>query len=212
MGLPDMRTPYRRGRLERSDLETDPVATLRHWLADAAGAGLREPNAMTLATADEQGRPSARLVLLKGISERGLAFYTNHGSRKARDLARNPFAAVSFWWEVLERQVRVEGAVERLTEAESRAYFESRPYGSRLGAWASEQSEPIASRAVLEERVQRLRERWPEGSEVPKPPFWGGYLLRPERAEFWQGREDRLHDRFAYERDGGAWLVMRLSP
>lgn len=212
MGLQDMRTPYRRGRLERDDLADDPLLTLRHWLEDALEAGQKEPNAMALATADGEGRPSARMVLLKGVDERGLTFYTNHGSRKARQLAENPVGAVTFWWDLLERQVRMEGPVVRLSEEESRGYFESRPHGSRLGAWASHQSEPIESRDVLDERLAALGLAWPEGSDVPKPPFWGGYLLVPIRAEFWQGRENRLHDRFSYERDAGGWTVRRLSP
>lgn len=207
-----MRTPYRRGRLERSDLGDDPLATLEHWLLDALDAGQLEPNAMTLATADREGRPSARTVLLKDLSAAGLTFYTNHGSRKARELAVNPRAAVVFWWDRLERQVRAEGATRRLSEEESRAYFDSRPRGSRLGAWVSHQSEPIEDRDVLEERIARLRREWPEGTPVPKPPFWGGYRLVPDRFEFWQGRENRLHDRFSFTRERDRWTVQRLSP
>ena len=207
-----MRKPYRRGRLDRSDLGEDPLVTLRHWVADAVDAGQVEPNAMTLATADADGRPSARMILLKGVSSEGLTFYTNHGSRKARDLAVNPYAAVTLWWDLLERQVRVEGPVTRLSDEESRAYYDSRPHGNRLGAWASNQSEPIEDRDALEARVRRLRSEWPEGSPVPKPPFWGGYRIVPDRFEFWQGREDRLHDRFAFTHDGDAWTVRRLSP
>lgn len=207
-----MRTPYRRGRLERNDLGDDPLLTLRHWIEDAFDAGQIEPNAMALATADGEGRPSSRMLLAKGISEAGLAFYTNHGSRKARDLAVNPRAAATFWWDRLERQARVEGRVQRLPDEDSRAYFDSRPHGNRLGAWASRQSEPIEDRQLLDERLARLQARWPEGNPVPKPPFWGGYLLVPDSVEFWQGRDDRLHDRFAFTAEPGGWTVQRLSP
>ena len=212
MGYEEMRRPYGYGRLERDDLDDDPTATLGRWLADAAGADQIEPNAMSLATVGPDGRPSSRMVLLKGLDDRGLVFFTNHGSRKGRDLAANPVAAATFWWDRLQRQVRVEGRVERLDDEESRAYFASRPYGSRLGAWASPQSEPIEARDVLEARVAELRARHPEGSDVPKPPFWGGYRIVPDRVELWQGREDRLHDRFAYELRDGAWRVTRLAP
>ena len=207
-----MRRPYRRGRLERGDLGSDPLVTLGHWIEDAVDASQIEPNAMALATADAAGRPSLRVVLLKGLDANGLTFYTNHGSRKAREIAANPFAAATFWWDRLQRQVRVEGPVTRLSEQESAAYFGSRPHGSRLGAWASQQSETIEDRDELEARVARLRDRYPEGSEIPKPPFWGGYRIAPARLEFWQGREDRLHDRFEFTAGPAGWAVRRLSP
>lgn len=208
-----MRRAYHGGRLERGDLDDDPLVTLGRWLEDAAASRQVEPNAMTLATVGPDGRPSARVVLAKGLDARGLVFYTNHGSRKGRELAAHPFAAATFWWDRLQRQARVEGRVARLPDDESRAYFESRPHGSRLGAWASRQSEPIEARDVLEARVAALRGRHPEGSDVPKPPFWGGYRIAPDRVEFWQGREDRLHDRFAFElAPDGSWRATRLSP
>ncbi|MEJ2287572.1 MAG: pyridoxamine 5'-phosphate oxidase [Deinococcales bacterium] len=205
------RKSYRRGRLEPSDLDPDPLRQLEAWLRDALASGLPEPNAMTLATADASGRVSARMVLLKGIVDGGLEFYTNYASRKARDLEANPQAAACFWWDRLERQVRLEGGVTRLPEAASRAYFASRPYGSQLAAWASEQSRTVASREALEERFAEMRARFPEG-EVPLPPAWGGYRLMPERIEFWQGRENRLHDRLLYRPIEGGWKVERLFP
>jgi pyridoxamine 5'-phosphate oxidase len=211
MGADAPRKSYRFGRLEPSDLDPDPLRQLEAWLRDALDAGLPEPNAMTLATADASGRVSARMVLLKGIVDAGLEFYTNYGSRKARDLEANPQAAACFWWDRLERQVRLEGGVARLSEEASRAYFTSRPYGSQLAAWASQQSQPVASRAALEERFAEVRERFPEG-EVPLPPFWGGYRLVPERVEFWQGRENRLHDRVEYRTTEVGWEVGRLFP
>jgi len=211
MGADAPRKSYRFGRLEPSDLDPDPLRQLEAWLRDALDAGLPEPNAMTLATADASGRVSARMVLLKGIVDAGLEFFTNYGSRKARDLEANPQAAACFWWDRLERQVRLEGGVARLSEEASRAYFTSRPYGSQLAAWASQQSQPVASRAALEERFAEVRERFPEG-EVPLPPFWGGYRLVPERVEFWQGRENRLHDRVEYRTTEVGWEVGRLFP
>lgn len=212
MNLEEMRRAYGLGRLEREALGTDPVGLLGRWLEEARGAGQIEPNAMALATADERGRPSLRMVLLKGIGPEGLVFYTNYESRKGRELARNPWAAATLWWDRIQRQVRVEGRVERLPEAASRAYFARRPYGSRIGAWASRQGEPVEDREALEAAAEEARRRWPEGSEVPKPPYWGGYRIVPERLEFWQGREDRLHDRFVCDRDGDDWRVHRLAP
>jgi pyridoxamine 5'-phosphate oxidase len=181
------------------------------WFADAKAADLIEPNAMTLATADAGGRPSARMVLLKGFDQRGFVFYSNYGSRKAGELAGNPAAALVFWWPPLERQVRVEGGVERVTREESDAYFRTRPLGSRLGAWASEQSRVIVGRADLERRLEELEARFGDGA-VPLPPFWGGYRVQPEVIEFWQHRPNRLHDRLRYRRVPGGWTIERLSP
>lgn len=204
---------YRRGALERSDLGDGPFDLLARWVEDAVRGGQAEPNAMALATAGADGRPSSRMVLLKSLDGEGLVFYTNRGSRKGRDLAENPAAAATFWWDRLQRQARIEGRVVRLGDEESRAYFANRPYGSRIGAWASRQSESIEDRAALEARAAELRARFPEGGDVPKPPFWGGYRIVPDRFEFWQGRRDRLHDRFEFLLDdGGAWEVRRLAP
>lgn len=205
------RRSYRRGRLEMPDLDPDPLRQLERWLADALGAGMLEPNAMTLATADARGRVSARMVLLKGIVDGGLAFFTHFGSRKAQEIDVNPRAAATFWWDRLERQVRLEGTVERVTEEASRRYFAERPYGSQLAAWASQQSRPLADREELEERVSQARERFGRGP-VPLPPHWGGFLLRPDVVEFWQGREDRLHDRFLYTPGADGWAIARLYP
>jgi pyridoxamine 5'-phosphate oxidase len=211
MDLSRLRKSYFRGVLERDRLEPDPVKQFERWFAEALSAGLVEPSAMALATADADGRPSVRMVLLKEVSQAGFVFYTNYQSRKARELAMNPFAALCFYWEALERQVRIEGEVEKLPEALSDAYFQSRPRGSQLGAWASPQSQMMASRAELEARLRALEAEYAE-RPVPRPPFWGGYLLRPTALEFWQGRENRLHDRFRYTREDAGWRLERLAP
>jgi pyridoxamine 5'-phosphate oxidase len=182
------------------------------WLADAVAAGLPEPNAMVLSTVSAAGRPRSRSVLLKGHGPAGFVFYTNRTSAKAQDLAANGHASALFPWYALRRQVIVEGAVTPMSQAESEPYFHSRPHGSQVGAWASRQSSVITSRAVLEEAYTRLAQRWPEGTTVPMPDFWGGYRLMPDSVEFWQGRVNRLHDRLRYRRDGAHWLVERLSP
>lgn len=192
--------------------DEDPIEFFQAWWSAAEDAGLFMPEACALATASREGRPSARMVLLKMLDERGFVFFTNYESRKAEELTENPHAALCFHWAVLERQVRVEGPVERVSEEESRSYFESRGRGSRLGAWASRQSRPLPERAVLERAVGETRERF-EGGEVPLPPFWGGFRVRPVRIEFWQGRADRLHDRLVFERvEGGPWTHHRLYP
>jgi pyridoxamine 5'-phosphate oxidase len=180
-------------------------------MEQAIHAGLHEPNAMTLATATPEGLPSARIVLLKGFDERGFTFFSNYDSRKGRELAENPTAALVFFWVQLERQVRIEGQVERVTDQESDAYHASRPRGSQLGAWTSWQSEVIAGREVLEERLHEFTERFGEGP-VPRPPHWGGYRLVPEVIEFWQSRPNRLHDRLRYRKTAGGWIIERLSP
>jgi len=211
MDIGSSRISYDRGTLDEADVGSDPVERLRSWIDQARAGGVTEPHAMCLATADGDGVPSARIVLLRGLDARGLAFYTSYFSRKGRELLRNPHAAATFFWPALQRQVRVEGTVERLSEDESDAYFASRPRGSRLAAWASEQSEPIERRALLEERVAHFDERF-AGEEVERPHSWGGYLIVPRRIEFWQGRENRLHDRLVFERAGTGWTLHRLQP
>jgi pyridoxamine 5'-phosphate oxidase len=196
----------------RHDLADDPFQQFAAWFAEAERAGIRYPNAMALATATPDGVPSVRMVLLRGVDERGFVFYTNYESQKGKELALNPRAALLFYWDALERQVRVSGLVERVSSAESDAYFASRPYGSQLSAWASQQSQPIDSRAALEERHAALAQAFPEGA-VPRPPFWGGFRVVPDTFEFWQGRRDRLHDRFRYRRQAdGHWQIERLQP
>jgi len=189
----------------------DPIEQLRRWLEDARSAGAHEPTAMTLATVAQTGRPSARIVLLRGLDERGLRFYTSYFSRKGRELEANPNAAAVFYWPDMERQVRIEGAATALAEDESDAYFAGRPRGHQLAAWASEQSESIQSRDVLEERYAHFEQRFDQGA-VPRPHSWGGYLLAPVRFEFWQGRTNRMHDRIAYVREGATWRISRLQP
>jgi pyridoxamine 5'-phosphate oxidase len=196
------------------DVGDDPLAFFHTWYDEAEHAGLFMPEAMTLATATRDGTPSARMVLLKGADERGFRFFTNYESRKSNELDDNPRAALVFHWAILERQVRVEGTVERLSADESMGYYQTRGRGSRIGAWASEQSRPLDARETLEERVQEVEQRFRD-QDVPLPPFWGGYLLRPAVIEFWQGRASRLHDRLVYTRtaaEGGAWSVVRLYP
>ena len=213
MRLDQLRRAYDDVGLEPEALGDDPLLALGAWLADARAAGMVEPNAMALATADADGRVSARMVLLKGLTERGAVFYSNRGSRKGLDLAANPRAALTFWWDVLERQVRVEGVAEPVDAATSDTYFHSRPYGSQLAAAASEQSRPLADREELEARVGTLRARYAEGgAPIPRPEDWGGFLVVPDRMEFWKGRRDRMHDRIEFRRDGDAWLVQRLYP
>lgn len=207
-----LRREYTRGGLSEENVHPDPVEQFRLWFDEALAANLHEPNAMTLATADASGRPSARIVLLKGYDGRGFVFYTSYTGRKAAELEENPRAALVFYWGELERQVRVEGEVARLSEAESDAYFASRPRGSQLGARVSEQSRPLESRAALERRLRELESEYEE-TEIPRPGGWGGYRLAPEKVEFWQGRESRLHDRLLYAPDGrGGWGITRLQP
>jgi pyridoxamine 5'-phosphate oxidase len=207
----DLRKEYTRAGLSESDVDPDPVEQFRRWFDEALEADLHEPNAFALATATPDGRPSARVVLLKGFDERGFVFYTNYKGRKGRELEENPRAALLFYWGELERQVRIEGTVSRTSEGESDAYYASRPRGSRLGAWASEQSRAVEGREVLEGRVRDLEAEY-EGREVPRPAFWGGYRVEPEAVEFWQGRESRLHDRISYHRGAEGWEIQRLQP
>ncbi|NHC14597.1 pyridoxamine 5'-phosphate oxidase [Motilibacter deserti] len=207
-----MRRSYERAALDVADLAPTPAAQFGAWLAEAVAAELPEPNAMTLATADGEGRPSARTVLLKAYDEQGFTFFTNLLSRKGQDLAQNPRAALLFPWVALERQVVVAGPVELVGREEVAAYFATRPHGSRLGAWASAQSSVVASREALEAEYAALAERWPEGTPVPVPDHWGGYRVVPETVEFWQGRPSRMHDRLRYRLEGAEWVVERLAP
>jgi pyridoxamine 5'-phosphate oxidase len=235
MSIADLRREYNLTGLRRKDLDADPILQFKRWFEQAQGArasgrlrkffiglyksllmvsGVEQMDltAMTLATVDKQGRPSARVVLLKGVDERGFIFYTNYQSRKGQELAGNPNAAIVFYWSEQERQVCVAGEVSKLAATESEAYFKSRPRGSRLGAWASQQSAVIADRGALEANWKQLEAQYPT-EDVPRPPHWGGYLLSPVRIEFWQGRANRLHDRFSYTRQSDkTWLIQRLSP
>jgi pyridoxamine 5'-phosphate oxidase len=207
-----LRKEYTRAGLKEPDTHPNPIEQFRTWFDEALAANLHEPNAMNLATSTPHGRPSVRVVLLKGFDERGFVFYTNYEGRKGEELEANPYCALLFYWGELERQVRVEGRVGRLPDEESDAYFAGRPRGSQLGAWASEQSRPVKDRGALEERLRELEAEY-EGREVPRPPFWGGYRVEPEVIEFWQGRENRLHDRLRYRRSGnGGWRRERLQP
>jgi len=209
--LADLRKDYACGSLDETSVDADPIRQFEAWFKQALDARLPEPNTMTLATVDARGYPSARIVLIKGVDERGFVFFTNYESRKGQDLAANPHASLLFYWIELERQVRIEGTVVKTSAEESDAYFNSRPLGSRVGAWASDQSRPLASRALLEAREQSFSERF--GENPPRPPHWGGYRLVPETIEFWQGRPSRLHDRILYTRQStGAWRISRLSP
>jgi pyridoxamine 5'-phosphate oxidase len=234
MNLSDFREDYQRGALDRAALVANPITQFESWFRDATGEQSQsrwrkigialfklwsaicnhrpaDINAMTLATVDQNGKPSTRTVLLKTVDERGFIFFTNYDSRKGRELAENPNAALTFFWPDLERQVCVTGTVTKLPVAESEAYFISRPRGSRLAAWASNQSEIVSDRAALEAKWRELEKKFP--NDVPLPPNWGGFILQPERIEFWQGRPSRLHDRFSYTRQAdGAWKIERLAP
>ncbi|WP_337176863.1 pyridoxamine 5'-phosphate oxidase [Paludisphaera sp.] len=211
MSLADIRRDYARHALDEKDVDPDPIRQFERWFADALAVDTLEANAATLATATPDGRPSARIVLLKGCDPRGLTFYTNYESRKGRDLAANPRAAMLFFWRELERQVAIEGPVEKVSAEESEAYFQIRPEASRIGAWASRQSQVVPNREFLEQRFLEFEAKF-AGSAVPRPGYWGGFRILPEAVEFWQGRPSRLHDRLRYRKEGVAWAIERLSP
>lgn len=210
LDLTAMRQDYLNASLSETDVDANPLVQFARWFDNAQTAQVPEPNTMTLATVNEQGQPSARIVLIKEARTDGFVWFTNYDSRKGHDLENNPKAALLFFWQALERQVRVEGVVERISEADSDAYYHSRPVNSRLGAWSSPQSEVIESRSILEARLADFKAQF--GDEPPRPPNWGGYILKPTYFEFWQGRASRLHDRIAYCLENGAWRVVRLAP
>jgi pyridoxamine 5'-phosphate oxidase len=210
--LAGLRRTYDRGALAEEQVAADPLDQFRRWMHDALIFGVPEPNAMVLATSSADGMPSARTVLLKGVTDEGFAFFTNYESEKAADLAANPRAALVFPWHVMERQVRVSGTVVRLSEGESLAYFRTRPRESQLGAWASAQSTVVSGRQQLDEAYAAVEQRFPADADVPKPPFWGGYRVLPAEVEFWQGRHGRLHDRLRYRRADQGWKLERLAP
>lgn len=210
--LAALRREYGDEGLDAPDLAPDPIVMFRRWLADTVDAGLHEPNAMVVSTVSAEGRPSSRMVLLKGVDEEGFVFYTNHDSRKGSDIETNPSVSLLFPWHDLQRQVRIDGTASRVSREESEAYFCSRPRESQLGAWASPQSTQVSSRAELDQRYTEVEERFGEADAVPLPPQWGGYRVRPELVEFWQGRKGRMHDRLVYRRGEGGWSVVRLAP
>jgi len=211
MTIADIRTEYRRQSLAEQDVAADPIAQFTKWFEEAVNAAVIEPNAMCLATATPDAYPSARMVLLKGFDARGFVFYTDYRSRKGQELADNPHASLCFFWGELERQVRINGAVQRISRVESDAYFQSRPLSSRVGAWTSHQSMVLTDRSALEQQLAANEERFASG-DVPLPEHWGGFRIIPEELEFWQGRESRLHDRIQFRREAGVWVKRRLSP
>lgn len=211
VAIADLRKEYTLNGLDQSDVLPNPIAQFQLWFDAALNAGVHEPNAMHVATIGPDQRPVGRIVLVKGIDERGFTFYTNYDSRKGQELTAHPVASLTFFWPELERQVRIEGRVEKVSEAESDAYFNSRPRGSQLGAWVSAQSEVIASREVLDVRQRELEAQF-ANQLIPRPPHWGGFRVVPDRMEFWQGRPSRLHDRIRYRIEGDDWVIERLSP
>ena len=209
--IADIRRDYKMRSLSESDIAKDPVGQFTRWWDEAMNSNIDEVNAMTLATVTAEGNPTARIVLLKGYDENGFVFFTNYQSDKGKELATNPNAALLFFWKELERQVRIGGVVEKVSTEESDIYFASRPEGSRIGAWASPQSEAITGRETLEKKVAELEAKY-KGQNIPRPPHWGGYRVKPQLFEFWQGRSNRLHDRLQYRLSGGNWMIERLAP
>lgn len=209
--IAELRREYSQQQLVESEVCEHPIDQFSQWFQQALSAKLLDANAMTLSTATKEGKPSSRIVLLKGIDENGFRFYTNYESRKGRELNENPHAALCFYWAPLERQVRIEGKVEQLSPKESEDYFHQRPRQSQLGAWASKQSTKVKSREVLESRFKEMQEKY-RNQEIPLPEFWGGFQLMPQRIEFWQGRKSRMHDRICYEKKNGEWQIFRLAP
>ena len=213
ISLEDLRETYKRGQLDESHCDSNPMVQFQTWMREAREAKLKEPNAMNLCTVGADGRPSGRIVLLKEVTSNGFLFYTNYTSRKGKEMEANPHVCLTFYWAELERQVRVEGRISRVDRAKSEAYFNGRPKGSRLGALVSHQSEVLPSRLPLEERLAELEAEYADRNDVPTPDWWGGYCVEPSALEFWQGRDNRLHDRLLYcQTAGGMWLLERLSP
>ena len=209
--IADLRKDYTLNGLDQTDVSPDPIVQFQQWFVAALAAGVHEPNAMHLATINPEGRPEGRIVLVKGVDAAGFSFYTNYNSQKGTSLGANPMASLTFFWPELERQVRIEGWVEKVSETESDTYFNSRPRGSQLGAWVSQQSQVIAGRDVLTSQQEELENRF-NGQPIPRPPHWGGFRVIPDKIEFWQGRPSRLHDRIRYRLEAGTWLIERVSP
>ncbi len=213
LNIENLRQEYRLAALDMEHVDANPIVQFGKWFEETLKANLPEPNAMTLATSTFDGKPSARIVLLKGFDEQGFSFFTNYQSRKGKEFEQNPFAALVFWWIELERQVRIEGSIQKLTPAQSTDYFQSRPRGSQIGAWASPQSAVISSRDELEKQVKILEQQYAHTEVLPRPEHWGGYLVQPVLLEFWQGRPNRLHDRIQYRlQDDKTWKIERLAP
>lgn len=210
--LAALRREYGDQGVDVPDLAPDPITMFQRWMDDTVQSGLHEPNAMVVTTVSAEGRPSTRMVLLKAVDERGFVFYTNYESQKGEDIEANPAVSLLFPWHDLQRQVRVEGTATRVTQQESEAYFSSRPRGSQLGAWASPQSREVASRAELDDLYEAVEERFGDSVDVPLPPQWGGYVVRPDVVEFWQGRKGRMHDRMVFRREEDGWSTVRLAP